>query len=847
MAIPYLRTFRRALRRCGFAASLIRSDYRFADFRSAGMPLRTVDLAAFATRPIDLHSACVGVVHPSPDHATHLETLDECWALGARYVFVVEGQTIEWWVMKGRGAPEKRQRVPLSGLESFFEQNAPVFAPARVLREKSSLGRQLDFVDAGLLPALNHEVGEKLHGLLERLVRDATGAYKNTHGCEPAFPKLFRLVFRLLAGKILKDKGELSDLDFASPTHVLAEVARYYGEQEFSYPVLTDAAVVKLVSERVSEAIRFHNLSSESLAHVYENTLVTKETRKRYGTHSTPRYIADYITWRLPIDEIPIEQRHVFDPGVGCASFLVSAMRRLRLDLPPTWTTAKEHEYFARHLHGFDVDDFALETAVLHLTLADFPNRDGWDLPNADLWTTRVLEEGARQARIFLANPPFQNFTPQERADLPKQGMAPEAANKASELVRRVLPHLPDGALIGVVLPRETLEGTKSLRVREESLRQLQLLEISFLPDRMFTHSNAESGILLARKSPQRTQVSFRQVDEDGRAQFREFYSATRKETVPQARFESNPRKTLFVPALARLWEHLQSACCKLEAIAQVGKGLDYKPKQSLSGDAQTVSEDYFFGAVRGCSRASDSLSAFLLSSLAWMSVEKETIARARMGADTGNPQVLMNYACSSRRIWRANAAVDGNGLAFSARFCVVRPTDGDFSLRLLAALLNGPVTNAYLSSFCGKRDNSYPVVRSIPVPPTSPGQAAGIEEAVRVFEEAIRPEEPFEPHRSDNELRLLLAKVDALVLELYNLPRDLRKELMEPFKGKKRPGLSFDYELSEDLLKQALKRRIPHEEPQNPWVELAGMWADDPTWDDFMAEVAHVRASTGD
>jgi predicted RNase H-like HicB family nuclease len=28
----------------------------------------------------------------------------------------------------------------------------------------------------------------------------------------------------------------------------------------------------------------------------------------------------------------------------------------------------------------------------------------------------------------------------------------------------------------------------------------------------------------------------------------------------------------------------------------------------------------------------------------------------------------------------------------------------------------------------------------------------------------------------------------------------------------------------------------------EHPWLQFAGMWADDPTWDDFVAEVAAYR-----
>ncbi len=33
-----------------------------------------------------------------------------------------------------------------------------------------------------------------------------------------------------------------------------------------------------------------------------------------------------------------------------------------------------------------------------------------------------------------------------------------------------------------------------------------------------------------------------------------------------------------------------------------------------------------------------------------------------------------------------------------------------------------------------------------------------------------------------------------------------------------------------------------PVEATENPWLQFAGMWAEDPTWDDFVTEVAAYR-----
>ena len=41
------------------------------------------------------------------------------------------------------------------------------------------------------------------------------------------------------------------------------------------------------------------HVTTESLAYVYENTLISKATRSKLGVHSTPSYLVDYMVWQV--------------------------------------------------------------------------------------------------------------------------------------------------------------------------------------------------------------------------------------------------------------------------------------------------------------------------------------------------------------------------------------------------------------------------------------------------------------------------------------------------------------------------------------------------------------------
>ena len=64
--------------------------------------------------------------------------------------------------------------------------------------------------------------------------------------------------------------------------------------------------------------------TTEALAYVYENTLISKETRSALGTHSTPSFLVDYVVGNLAdwIEEIPVNERSVFEPRAGTPLFL---------------------------------------------------------------------------------------------------------------------------------------------------------------------------------------------------------------------------------------------------------------------------------------------------------------------------------------------------------------------------------------------------------------------------------------------------------------------------------------------------------------------------------------------
>ncbi len=767
---------------CGYRPDLLRFDFRYGDNAS-------VPLAGFAQQPMDSRSACVAVLAPNGEPRVAVEA---CRPLGTPVVFVCFHETVQWW-KQGAASAEWIESIPFDRVDSFFQSHQEVFSPEAVYRAKT-LGRvrseyQLSFVDVGLMPLVEEELGRALNSLIERNVAEIKSRLGWGNVTVERGHWLLKSVVLLVSGKILRDKRvpHFEDIELADVEAVFTRVADHFGTNPFS---AGSKQKLKALEESARTIERFSSLAlttTESLAYIYENTLIEKETRASLGTHSTPSYLVDYIVGNLAewIKEIPENDRSVFEPACGHAAFLVSAMRLLTQLLPPEKAIpSRRGPYLRSRLHGTERDPFALELARLSLTLTDIPNPDGWDLRVEDMFVGERLAEQTRGKTILLANPPFGSFEPDERADYAKADTEIHVNNKAAELLRRTLPELRPGSVFGVVVPQTLLHGTFAEEVRRYLIEHFELREVSLFPDKVFSFSDAESAVLLGRRLPEesrkRTTLRFRRVREWQMPKFRETFDAPSSRTVEQARFNANVRWDMRVPDLEEVWLALADNR-KASDFAEFGTGLSYHGKDLPPG-VLTYSEERFPGAYRGYIRLERGLQIHQLPKLYWMNLADEAVLRKRSGTTVDVPQVLLNYAPVSRGPWRLKAFIDRDGRPVASRFLTVRPRS--CSLEVLWALLNSPIANAYAFTHLGKRESTVDDMRRIPMP----GGASldEIETAARNYLDAAAD-------RADSDqLYRLMSQVDAAVLRQYTLPVDLERALLSLFTGWERVGVPF-------------------------------------------------------
>jgi hypothetical protein len=738
---------------------------------------------------MDSRSACVAVLTANGEPRVAVEA---CKPLGAPVVFVCFHDTLQWW-KQGATSAEWIESILFDRVDSFFHSHQADFSPEAVYRAKT-LGRvrseyQLSFVDLGLMPLVEEQVGEALSGLIERNV---SGLKKRLGWSEVTDVQghwLLKSVFWLVSGKILRDKQvpHFEDVELADVEDVFSRVAQHYGTTPFSAGSKAKLEALEESARTVDQFASLALATTESLGYVYENTLISRETRASLGTHSTPSYLVDYIVGNLAdwIAEIPENERSVFEPACGHAAFLVSAMRLLTQLLPAEKAIpSRRGPYLRSRLHGTERDPFALELARLSLTLSDIPNPDGWDLRVEDMFVGDRLAVQTRGKTILLANPPFENFQSHELAAYAKAGTQIVVNNKATEMLRRTLPQLQPGSVFGVVVPQTVLHGRFAEDVRRYVIEHFELREVSLFPDKVFSFSDAESAILLGRRlsanSRKEPTLRFRRIRERQMPRFCETYDAPISRTIEQSRFNENVRWDMRVPDLDELWQALADYP-NASDIAEVKQGLAYHGKD-LPPRARTYSEERFPGAYQGYVRLEPRLQTHQLPKLYWMNLDEGVLLRRRSGTTVRVPQVLLNYAPVSRGPWRLKAFIDRKGRPVTSRFLTVRPRT--CSLEGLWALLNSPVGNAYAFTHSAKRDNLAGDMRRIPVPR---GATFGeIEDAARRYLDAAAA------GAASDELYRLMLRVDAAVLRQYALPVDVERALLSLFTGWDRVGVPF-------------------------------------------------------
>lgn len=759
----------------GYRAQAIQSAYRFNDFTAETGQAQSVDLAVFTQTPASYRSAAFAVIHADGADAEREVTARR--ALGAPLFFVVEKSHVSVWQVFGSGPSRRLERTALGQLDAMFEAHRPKWSPEAIHRAKS-IGKfdstyQLDFVDAGLLPVIEGQIHTKLDQLLIRVLN----AIKRSKTAPTDERTIFQAVFRLLAAKVLIDRQHhlTKQWDVQRVGSVLRGIGDYYNlSNQVRFASTVGSAQFADAWAMLRDGINVANISSDDLAYVYENTLVSPQTRQAFSTHSTPRQVAEFIAGRLGLWRPESSKLRIYEPFTGGGVLLVAALRHMREALPEDWTDHQRHIHLVKHIRGADIDAFSCEVATLSLILADYPNTNGWRIDNVDLFEDGKLSAELAQEQVILCNPPFEALTGVERLRYPL--LAAGGGTKAEAALRLAIRAQPQA--LGFVLPRSFLMDRAYHVHRAEIERQFADIEVVSLPDGVFRESTVESALLIAREPSMvghRQLVRSSEVDDQDRKAFlaRGTPSRQREEARTIAEDASG---SLWIAPLSTLWQRVADLPT-LGQFVHAHWGIRWLKKRQ----SHAASDQQAPGRQLGLHRARDHR-AFALGRAAWLDVNPEHLYG---GGDLPweEPKILCNAGRSSPGKWRISAAVDRKGLVASQQYVALWAIDDRLDLDVVAAVINGPLANAYLSEHSADRRLRIATLLAIPMPATPP---IGVGDLARDYARIVTSSSAI--LGGELELQELLDEIDAAVLDAYDLPPRMVRNLLASFREMRRP-----------------------------------------------------------
>ena len=749
-------------------------------------------IAGFAYPSHDARDACIAAIDRDLLEEPTFESMaNKCRNIGTPVLFICCKKELQWWTLKSSGVV-REDTIPAAEVSNFFIKHKEDFSPESIYRAKN-LSRvhskyQLNFVDKGLMPVLEHEMGDRLADLVKNTLRILDEKLGIPQVNIPLNRWMFQSVFWLLGAKILQDKKveRFIRLDLEDVPAVLERVSRHYGAKDgLAFKTKREQRALEAAAGEVKQFSSLNNMTIESLAHVYETTLIDKKTRKAWGIHATPSYLVDYIVLQLSdwIKDIPQENRHVLEPTCGHAPFLTFALRLLR-DIYEG-DRADLHKYLNSHLLGIEQDLFAREIARLSLTLADVPNPNGWKLKECDVYEGDILSKLASKSTILLCNPPFENFSPDEK----KKNKNILTGNKAAEVLKKTLPYMPEDSVFGIILPQGFLHKKNLAELRKDILDNFELRTICNLPDNVFAKAGHPSTVLLGRKVKSNKKISYLRIHKSDLETFKDNYQA--KETLfLKDELYKTENYSFRVPELKEVWDYCKEFP-KFQEYVTIVRGIEYTGDLDIN---EKRSSSKFPCSQRGFYSYSENIFIDKVPELVWLNISEQYI-KNKQSLAINKEKVLLNYIRRGRIPWRLSPWKDIEGNFCSNAFLSIIPK-GEFSLDVIWAILTSPFANAYVHDHCMGKHNNEGVLSTMPVP-FKGKDLSRLETMVRNYFE-LEQNDKFELKDESTipeKKKQCLFAIDAEILRLYDLPPRLEKQLLDFFAGHQRKGVDFKFD----------------------------------------------------
>ncbi|MEK7109820.1 MAG: N-6 DNA methylase [Patescibacteria group bacterium] len=388
--------------------------------------------------------------------------------------------------------------IPLSRFEEYLKAHREQFTPRRLERAKW-YAEQLTLFD--VYPNL---IGEAYQIAINELVHTFERGVRNILEENPKEYRrnIIQAAIAILAARILRDRRRKQWPTSSGVIHFL-EYAKEYLPGYFEISNSIAKRLDPLLIKYLNDTLDFSQVSIDIVGKFYESAFVTKETRDQWGIHYTPSLLAKTLLRRMPIEEIPPAKRILADPTCGSGSLLAAGYERLTEASYRRLSDAERHQTLINSIFGNDKDQFAAEIARMTLMLFHPPHKNNWKINNLDAegnsFKSKWINQIGSTPTIIVANPPFgEKGGGTQHPDVRRGRNQPD---RSALILKQCLDILPDGGLLGIILTETVLDQQLVKPVRDQILRNCQILEQWSIPVGWFQNVKRPAMAWIIRKT----------------------------------------------------------------------------------------------------------------------------------------------------------------------------------------------------------------------------------------------------------------------------------------------------------------------------------------------------------
>lgn len=421
--------------------------------------------------------------------------------------------------------------------------------------------------------------------------------------------------------------------------------------------------------------------------------------------------------------------------------------------------------------------------------LADYPNPNGWQIIPEDVFASDILDKQLETSQIVLCNPPFEDFTLQEREHYRDKI---QSVHKPHEILNKVLENPP--AMFGFVLPRSAIMGERYIDIQDRIARTYEQIETIALPDRIFAFSDQETILVLAskRNKSAKANVFIRTfwVRENDRQLFLQMGRLPVGIDKNINRSIHTAPVSLWNVPLSDIWDYLNSNP-NLKEITNVHRGIEWNISLNTNRSI-LISSGSMPGFKKGLDKVPGKIEPYRTQEFVYLNMDERYRRTNAHSLPWDRPKVIVNRAIISRGPWRIVGVPDRNGLVCRENFIVIWPKT-NITVEVISALINSSLVNAALYVRGGKRLNQNYMLEQIPIPFP---EAIDTEKITRLVINYTNLRSKIEDSASEPIIQKCvqtLMEIDGLILKAYDLPPRLERKLLECFRGYPRP-LPFDF-----------------------------------------------------